>query len=125
MEWQPILNLIVTAIIIPTIILIGVLIRGYAKKLGKKLDIESLDKYLLIVEDLVAEITFAVEKAYIDDIQEDDAFTRERQQEIFEEIKVKVMKQITEAGQKLLEQGMGDYESFIEDLIKNQMAHFE
>ncbi len=125
MEWQPVLNLVVTAIIIPTIILIGVVIRGYAKKLGDKLDIEAFDNYLLILEDMVAEITFAVERAYIEGMQEEDAWTKERQREIFEEIKRKVMEQVTEKGQELLEQGMGDYQSFIESLIENQMSDFE
>ena len=125
MEWLPILYQILEVCIIP---LIGVLtayvikfINAKSAELQAKVDNDTADKYIAMLDDTICACVIATTQTYVDALKKDNAFTKEAQVEAFNLTFNAVMGVLTDEAKKYLTNIYGDLTAYITNKIEAEV----
>lgn len=125
MEWLPLLYQILEVCIIP---LIGVLtayvikfINAKSAELQAKVDNDTADKYIAMLDDTICACVIATTQTYVDALKKDNAFTKEAQVEAFNLTFNAVMGVLTDEAKKYLTNIYGDLTAYITNKIEAEV----
>ena len=117
MDWNGILSIVVSSIVIPAIIYI-------ASKVNKLIEAnikdKNLQKYLIIATDCVADAVADIAQTYVDHIADED-WNEETKRIAFEKAKEKAILHLGVTGKTLLEEVLGDFDSWINSKIEAEV----
>ena len=125
MELQELLTTITQMVFIPLLIALT----GYAVKwinakansLKANTKNEYAQKYIDMLNDTITASVIAVNQTYVDALKDQNAFTKEAQEEAFKRVYETVMLSLTEEADKYLSEIIGDLNAYITAKIEEQV----
>lgn len=117
MNWNEILMTIVTTILLPAIVIVG---KAAYKAIQENIKDKRVQKYLLIATDCVSDAVLDIAQTYIDKLTEDE-WNDEAKKQAFEKAKEKALLHLGITGRSLLEEALGDFESWINSKIEAEV----
>ena len=125
MELQELLTTITQMVFIPLLIALT----GYAVKwinakannLKANIQNEYAQKYIDMLNDTITAAVIAVNQTYVDALKDQNAFTKEAQEEAFKRVYETVMLSLTEEADKYLSEIVGDLNAYITAKIEEQV----
>ena len=114
LDYQELISVIWTVIILPIITYVGTLINEWAKN-------KKIDKYTNILKDSILEVVKDVQSTYVEQIKGTEAWTEETKAEALELAKNKVIYALTDSAYKSLKVANQDLEKYIETLIEAKL----
>lgn len=122
MDWEFVLDNALTTILIPLLPLLGVWaitwVNRQIKNLKEKNDREYFDYHLDKVNDLIEDVVIEVQQVYVEALKDEHIFTKEKQLEVFNLAKDKILNQLTIQATEVLEKTYNDYIAWIETQIE-------
>lgn len=117
MDWNGILSIVVSSIVIPAIIYIATKVN---KLIEANIKDKNLQKYLIIATDCVADAVADIAQTYVDHIS-DEEWNEETKQIAFEKAKEKAILHLGITGKTLLEEALGDFDGWINSKIEAEV----
>lgn len=125
MEINELLTTITQMVFIPLLIALA----GYAVKwinakannLKANTKNEYAQKYIDMLNDTITAAVIAVNQTYVDALKDQNAFTKEAQEEAFKRVYETVMLSLTEEADKYLSEIIGDLNAYITAKIEEQV----
>jgi hypothetical protein len=117
MNWNEILMTIITTILLPAIVIVG---KAAYKAIQENIKDKRVQKYLLIATDCVSDAVLDIAQTYIDKLTEDE-WNDEAKKQAFEKAKEKALLHLGITGRNLLEEALGDFESWINSKIEAEV----
>lgn len=122
MEWLPIIYQIVDVCLIP---LLGILtayivklIKAKSAEIQNKVDNDTADKYIAMLDDTISACVIATTQTYVEALKKENAFTKEAQQEAFDLTFNAVMDVLAEDAKEYLTNIYGDLSAYISNKIE-------
>lgn len=109
-DWNQVISTLWTVVLLPMITYIGVQINDYAK--AKK-----IDKYIDILYRNVSDAVRDVYETVVKDIKGSSEWTEEKQEEVRELAKAKVISALTTSMYQSLKTATGDFDEYLDSLI--------
>ncbi|MDF2538005.1 MAG: hypothetical protein K0S76_1026 [Herbinix sp.] len=117
MDWNEILMTLITAVVIPAIVVLGNSLRKYIEANIKD---KNVQKYLVIATDCVTDAVADVAQTVIDRIK-DENWGEETKHEAFNIAKEKALQHLGITGRVLLEEALGDFDGWINSKIEAEV----
>lgn len=117
MDWNEILMTLITAVVIPTILAAGAMLKKYIEANIKD---KNVQKYLSIATDCVADAVADIAQTFVDHIN-DEEWNEETKKAAFEAAKEKALQHLGITGKALLEEALGDFEGWINSKIEAEV----
>ena len=125
MELQELLTTITQMVLIPLLIaLTGYAVKWInAKANNLKANTKNgyAQKYIDMLNDTITAAVIAVNQTYVDALKDQNAFTKEAQEEAFKRVYETVMLSLTEEADKYLSEVIGDLNAYITAKIEEQV----
>mgnify|MGYP001451723113 FL=1 len=109
---------------IGVLILIAFSFKGIMKGieyLKENTENEEFKKAISILENIVSNTVVAANQTYVDELKEKGGFTKEAQEEIFNNVKERVLDQLNADTKDLLDETIENVDIFINDLIEKEV----
>ena len=123
MEWSLMLDSVLKAILIPLLPLLGLWAKQWVttqiESLKDKNERDYFDYHLGVINELIVTSVGDVKQVLVDGLKKEGKFTIEKQKEVLELAKEKVMNQLTVQSEDVLKKTYADYLGWIEDQIEN------
>ena len=126
MNWMNILSYVFTFIIIPlvgiaTIYLVG-LIKAKSKEAQIKIDNDTLNKYIRMLEDTICNCVIATNQTYVEALKAQGKFDIDAQKIAFQRTYENIMIILSEDAKLYLAEAMGDLETYVRNKIETQVV---
>ena len=125
MEINELLKTITQTVLIPLLIaLVGYAVKwlnAKANDLKANTQNEYAQKYIDMLNDTITSAVIAVNQTYVDALKDQNAFTKEAQEEAFKRVYETVMLSLTEEADKYLSEIIGDLNAYITTKIEEQV----
>lgn len=112
-------------VIFPLITLAGIyltcLISVKIKEIKQKTENDTIDKYLNMLDDTIANAVLATTQTYVDSLKSAGKFDLEAQKEAFKKTYDAVMNVLTDEARKYITESVGDLETYITNKIEAQV----
>ena len=122
MELNELLQTIFQVVIIPLLtVLTGYAVKwinAKANEIKSNTENEYAQKYITMLNDTITSAVIAVNQTYVDALKQQNAFTKEAQEEAFKRVYETVMATLTEEADKYLEAIIGDLNAYITTKIE-------
>lgn len=126
MEWLPLLYQILEVCVIPLLGLLTAYVIKYinakSAELQAKVDNDTADKYIAMLDDTICACVIATTQTYVDALKKDNAFTKEAQVEAFNLTFNAVMSVLTDEAKKYLTNVYGDLTAYITNKIEAEVS---
>ncbi|MDL2301470.1 hypothetical protein LJC58_03850 [Lachnospiraceae bacterium OttesenSCG-928-D06] len=109
-NYSNLLNTIWTAVLLPLLTYIG-------KQIYEWLKSKQLDKYTIILYKEVLKVVKSVYETHVKDIKSTSEWTSEKQLEVKELAKAKIVQALTSSMYKILKEANSDFDSYLDSLI--------
>lgn len=117
-----VLNEIFQACVVPLLAILTGCVVMYVHKKSKEIqnniDSDMADKYIEILENIVATCVETTNQTYVNELKEQNAFTIAAQKEAFTKTYYNVMQLLTEEAKEVLKEVYGDLPAMIKELIE-------
>lgn len=117
-----VLNEIFQACVVPLLAILTGCVVMYVHKKSKEIqnniDSDMADKYIEILENIVATCVETTNQTYVNELKEQNAFTIVAQKEAFTKTYYNIMQLLTEDAKKVLKEVYGDLPAMIKELIE-------
>lgn len=110
-DWMDLINAIWTIVLVPTFTWVAKQIHDWAKT-------KQIDKYTDMLADAVSKVVKEMYQTVVDNIKGTEDWTEEKQKEILEIAKTKIIQAITTDGYHILREANTDFEQWLESLIE-------
>jgi hypothetical protein len=117
MDYNEILMTLITAVVIPAIIVFGNSLKKY---IDENIKDKNVQKYLSIATDCVSDAVADVAQTFVDKVS-DDGWNDETKQEAFELAKEKALTHLGITGRTLLEEALGDFDDWVNSKIQAEV----
>jgi hypothetical protein len=117
MDYNEILMTLITAVVIPGIVVLGNMLKKYIEANIKD---KNVQKYLVIATDCVSDAVADVAQTFVDKVSE-DGWNDETKQEAFELAKEKALTHLGITGRALLEEALGDFDDWVNSKIQAEV----
>ena len=129
MEYNELLTTITQTIIIPLLIaLVGYAVKwinAKANEIKANTDNAYVQKYVEMLRETITTNVIAVNQTYVDALKEQNAFTKEAQEEAFRRVYEAVMTSLTEEAYLYLETIIGDLQDYITAEIEATVKEYK
>ena len=96
-------------------------IRKKTELLQRENDNEIYKKYIMLLDDTITKCVIATNQTYVDSLKNQNAFTKEAQEEAFRKTYDAVISILSKDAQKYLESAVGDLNTYITNSIQAQV----
>jgi predicted Holliday junction resolvase-like endonuclease len=124
---QEIMNVIETVVIIPLLVAISsyviAFLRKQTAKLQGQIQNENAKRLLGVADSIISQAVASVTQTYVDGLKADGAFTKEAQQEAFEQSKRIVLGLMTAEVTNAINENYGSVESWINTKIEEAVCN--
>lgn len=96
-------------------------IRKKTELLQRENDNEIYKKYIMLLDDTITKCVIATNQTYVDSLKNQNAFTKEAQEEAFRKTYDAVISILSKDAQKYLENAVGDLNTYITNSIQAQV----
>ena len=96
-------------------------IRKKTELLQRENDNEIYKKYIMLLDDTITKCVIATNQTYVDSLKNQNAFTKEAQEEAFHKTYDAVISILSKDAQKYLESAVGDLNTYITNSIQAQV----
>lgn len=110
-DWMDLISAIWTIVLVPTFTWVAKQIHDWAKT-------KKIDKYTDMLTDAVSKVVKEMYQTVVDNIKGTEDWTEEKQKEILEIAKTKIIQAITTDGYNILREANTDFEQWLESLIE-------
>lgn len=117
LDWNEILMTLITVVIIPAIVVLGNALKKYIEANIKD---KNVQKYLVIATDCVADAVADIAQTFVDHVK-DEEWNDETKRIAFEKAKEKAILHLGVTGKTLLEEALGDFDSWINSKIEAEV----
>lgn len=117
MDWNEILMTLITAVVIPAIVVLGNSLKKYIEANIKD---KNVQKYLSIATDCVTDAVADIAQTFVDHVK-DKEWNEETKQIAFEKAKEKAILHLGVTGKELLEEALGDFDGWINTKIEAEV----
>ena len=117
MDWNEILMTLITAVVIPAIVVLGNSLKKYIEANIKD---KNVQKYLSIATDCVTDAVADIAQTFVDHVKENE-WNDETKQIAFEKAKEKAILHLGVTGKELLEEALGDFDGWINTKIEAEV----
>lgn len=117
MNWNEVLMTLITAVIIPAIVVLGQALKKYIEATIKD---KNVQKYLAIATDCVTDAVADIAQTFVDKVS-DEEWNEETKQAAFEAAKEKALQHLGITGKTLLEEALGDFDGWINSKIEAEV----
>ena len=129
MEYNELLTTITQTIIIPLLIaLVGYAVKwinARANEIKANTDNAYVQKYVEMLRETITTNVIAVNQTYVDALKEQNAFTKEAQEEAFKRVYEAVMTSLTEEAYMYLDSIIGDLQEYITAEIEATVKEYK
>ncbi|MDF2907486.1 MAG: hypothetical protein K0R34_2807 [Herbinix sp.] len=117
MDWNEIMMTLITAVVIPAIIVLGNMLKKYIEANIKD---DKVQKYLIIATDCVTDAVADVAQTIVDKVA-DEEWNEDTKKAAFEVAKEKALQHLGITGKTLLEEALGDFDGWINSKIEAEV----
>lgn len=96
-------------------------IKKKTELLQRENDNEIYKKYIMLLDDTITKCVIATNQTYVDSLKNQNAFTKEAQEEAFRKTYDAVISILSKDAQKYLESAVGDLNTYITNSIQAQV----
>lgn len=125
MDYKEVLSIIFNIVIVPLLAaLTGVAVKwinAKANEIKSKTENTTLKKYIDMLDKTISTTVVAVNQTYVDALKDKDAFTKEAQEEAFNQVFKTVRESLTEEALKYLNEAIGDVDEYIKNKIEEEV----
>jgi len=121
MDWKEILGTLITAVVIPAIIVLGNSLKKY---IDANIKDKNVRKYLSIATDCVTDAVADIAQTFVDHVK-DEEWNDETKQIAFDKAKEKAILHLGVTGKELLEEALGDFDGWINTKIEAEVKRLE
>lgn len=127
MNWQEIISTVLITVITGAVTAVSSFLIAFIKRkindLREKSEDERTKKLLGLAEDVISTTVDAAQQTIVDSLKKQNNFTQEAAQEVFENVKDKILNTLTEETKKAIEEVSNmDIADYISDKIEAQIA---
>lgn len=117
MDCNELLMTLITAVVIPAIIVLGNALKKYIEENIKD---KNLQKYLVIATDCVTDAVADIAQTFVDKVSNEE-WNEETKLQAFEFAKEKAIQHLGITGKTLLEEALGDFDGWINSKIEAEV----
>lgn len=125
MDFVLILEKLFNLVVFPVITLAGIyltyLISVKIKEIKQKTENDTIDKYLNMLDDTIANAVLATTQTYVETLKKAGKFDLDAQKEAFKKTYDAVMNVLTDEARKYITESVGDLETYITNKIEAQV----
>jgi hypothetical protein len=126
MEWLTLLYQILEVCVIPLLGILTAYIVKYinmkSAEIQNKVDNDTADKYIAMLDDTVCACVIATTQTYVESLKKENAFTKEAQKEAFNLTYNAVMSVLTDEAKSYLTEIYGDLTAYITNKIEAEVS---
>jgi predicted thioredoxin/glutaredoxin len=117
MNWNEILMTLITAVVIPAIVVLGNSLKKY---IDANIKDKNVRKYLSIATDCVTDAVADIAQTFVDHVK-DEEWNDETKKIAFDKAKEKAILHLGVTGKELLEEALGDFDGWINTKIEAEV----